>query len=248
VEEGGRRFVRHHIFDFSSTLGASARRPDLARSQSGHLFTWGSSIAHFFTFGLTASDWMRVRYPSLPGVGRFESKLFDPAVWVPESPNPAFEAAGAEDDFWMARHIASLRDGDIEAAVAAGEHSDTRSAAYIADCLKQRRDKIARYAFGRILPLDNFRVQGGVLAWDDLLSRYGYGSAGSLVTEWSRFDNASGAKEPAGRTAALPDAMRDGYWVAEIRGEKANPSRRVAVYLRRKGNRTEIVGKQYPDR
>ena len=66
----------------------------------------------------------------LPAAGRFESERFDPAAWVPEYPNPAFENAQPEDDFWMARQIAALRDGDIDALVETGRYSDPKVAAY----------------------------------------------------------------------------------------------------------------------
>jgi hypothetical protein len=47
-----------------------------------------------------------------------------------------------------------------------------------------------------VLPLDNFRIQDGVLKFDDLEVRYGFRASRALTADWSKFDNHSKATTP----------------------------------------------------
>lgn len=244
VQENGKRYVRHLQLDFGSTLGSASYKPNSPRSGGEYLFSWRNTAINFFTLGFYVPAWARAQYPDLPAAGRFESERFDPATWVPEYPNPAFENAQPEDDFWMAKQIAALRDDDIDALVETGRYTDPKVAAYIAKCLKERRDKIARYAFSRVLPLDNFRIEEGALTWDNLLSKFGYGASEPVVIQWARFDNATGQRYPSHRLPFLPPEMTDGYWVAGLL-QPNRPQQSVSVYVRKRGSQVEIVGKEY---
>ena len=54
-----------------------------------------------------------------------------------------------EDAFWAAKQVAAFTDEEIRAIVQTGEYSDPRAADWIADCLIQRRDKIAAAWLGK---------------------------------------------------------------------------------------------------
>ena len=96
-----------------------------------------------------------------------------------------------EDAFWAAKQVAAFTDDEIRAIVETGEFSDQRAADWIAECLIRRRDKIATAWFGKVLPLDNFRVAGGKLAFDDL-SRYAAGMQLGYEITWASYDNNRG--------------------------------------------------------
>ena len=73
-----------------------------------------------------------------------------------------------DDTFWAAKLVMAFTDGDIRAIVSTGQYSDPAAAAWLAECLIERRNRIGRAYLGRVLPLDNFRIENGELAFDDL--------------------------------------------------------------------------------
>jgi hypothetical protein len=107
--------------------------------------------------------------------------------------------------------------------VRAGAYTDPAAAETIAKVLMERRDKIGRYYFSKILPLDRFDVRDGELRFRDPVN------GGQYAVTWSTFDNASLAKTPiAGASGFRVPPARSRYLVAEITGGKY----RTSVYLR----------------
>jgi len=72
------------------------------------------------------------------------------------------------DGYWGAKIVASFSDGQIVAAVEAAHYDDPRTRDYLVRNLIVRRDKIARYWFDRVAPLDFFHVEDGALRFHDL--------------------------------------------------------------------------------
>jgi hypothetical protein len=245
-DRNGISFVKHYQLDFGSTLGSASYKPNSPRSGGEYLFSWRNASINFLTLGLYVPEWARAEYPDIPSVGRFESKRFDPDAWVPEYPNPAFLNRLPDDEFWMAKQIMNLTDSDIRAIVRAAQYTDPRASEYITTCLIERRNKIGRAAYGRVLPLDRFAIDGGRLVWEDISLKHGFGGVGALAIRWSRFDNAQNRRYPetTATTSELPPMIDDGYWVADITQLSAT-SHRVAVYLRRTSNALRIAGVEY---
>jgi hypothetical protein len=242
VEEKGLNFVRHYQFDFDATLGAGSYRPNNPRSDGEYLFTWRNATLQFLTFGAYVPPWALSKYPDIPSIGRFGSERFQPDRWVPEYPNPAFVNALPDDDFWIARQIMSITDDDLQVIVSAARYSDPGAPMYVAECLARRRDKIGRYAFARVLPLDRFMVQSSRLVWQDLSAQYGFGGSGPIKVEWFDFNNATGAATPLpGATGTWIPSADGPYLLARLTQMNA-PSHVVSVYIRRSGASTEIVG------
>jgi hypothetical protein len=120
----------------------------------------------------------------------------------------------------------------------------------MAECLIQRRHKIGDYWLRRVLPLDDFRVDGSRLHFEDLLVRYKYEPRmQECAVRFERFDNMSGSRSEIRRLAAvrespielLPEmsqAPRGTFFVVNLRkGENL-----VDVFLRSDGRELEIVG------
>jgi hypothetical protein len=92
-------------------------------------------------------------------------------------PHPAFREMTDRDAYWGAKIVASFSNEQITAAVEAAHYDDPRASAYLVANLVVRRDKIARYWFNRIAPLDYFSVQDAVLRFRDLAVDIGLAGA-----------------------------------------------------------------------
>ncbi|HET8547163.1 MAG TPA: hypothetical protein VFL57_04125, partial [Bryobacteraceae bacterium] len=95
----------------------------------------------------------------------------------------------------------------------------------------------------KVLPIDRFELRDGRLEWVDVAAAYGLGAALEIRIHWSEFDNERETVVPVSgeHSARLPDMRADGYWMATL-GSPARPNQRVQVYVRKRGERTEIVG------
>ena len=127
VEENGRRYIRHYLQDFGSTLGSGSTSAQQPRGGYEYLIEKDKIGKGLVTFGLWQRDWMKAKYSELPSVGNIESRVFEAASWKTEYPHPAFDAMDAEDGFWAARIVARFTDEMIRAIVAAAKLSSKRS-------------------------------------------------------------------------------------------------------------------------
>lgn len=224
----GVKYIRHYLLDFGSTLGSASTKANSPRSGL-QFFDWTNSAKNFFSLGLHLPYVDLAKYPKLPSVGRFESKVFRPDEWVPEYPNPAFRNALPDENFWAAKQIMALRDEEIRAIVETGQYSDRRATDWVTKCLIERRDKVGKIFFAKVLPLDKFRLVDGALAWEDLS-----GSSEAVSVQWHSFDNESEKRTLiTGATSAKVPAA-SGFLCAEL-SRAARPSQKVFVYLRPDG-------------
>ncbi len=168
VEKGGRRYVRHYLLDFASTLGAGASGVFPTRCFE-YTFDFPAIIGRALSLGLHQDAWRRVRRPEgLEEIGYFESQLFDPLEFKPLQPNAAFANLTDRDGYWAAKIISTFTDEHLKAIVARGRYRSPEAAEYMARILAERRDKIARAFFDRIPPIDFFTVAGSVVRFRDL--------------------------------------------------------------------------------
>ncbi len=270
VEEDGRRYIRHYLLDFGATLGSGSTH--IKPRQAGYeYYVEGDKILKgIFTFGLWAPDWTKAEYPDYPAVGRYEADFFEPWLWKPKYPNPAFDRMDAADAFWAANIVSRFTDEMIRAIVAAGKISDPEAAAYLTQVLTERRDKVVRYWISRTNPLDSFDVQRRAdsqlqLTFDNAAVRLGAAPQGArYVVRWSALDNLLGQERPWGRVdlegarAGVPhaswgpvDDVGDRYTVAAIRTVHADYphwNEPVVVTLRDRAGDVRVVGIERPRR
>ncbi|MBK9169384.1 MAG: hypothetical protein IPM24_18240 [Bryobacterales bacterium] len=241
VDEGRLRYIKHFLIDFGATLGSGTIGPKSPRAGHAPMFRFRNAAMHTLTLGFSIEPWMRIRYPDLPGVGRFDAESFDPATWEPAHTNAAFASRLPADDFWAVRRILAFRDDEIAALVRTGEFSDSRAADWLTECLIERRDRIGRYVFEQSLPLDEFRVEGGRLRFTDLAVRHGFAPERAYEISWTVFDNERGIKAPlpGERTAAVPSVRTRFLAAAILDSGQGEP---LTVYLRRRAGRWEPVG------
>lgn len=228
VKEGDVQYLKHYLLDFGSTLGSGSQRANSPRS-GAYFFGWKTSGYQLVTLGLDPPYWARAHFEYYPAVGRIESRRFDPERWVPEYPNPAFLNRLPDDEFWAAKQVMAFTDEEIRALVSTGEISDPKAAAYLTRILIERRDKIGKVYFAKVLPFDRFRVENGQLQWDDLSA-----SVKDAQVSWFRFNNETGEK------TAAPALGSGGYWLAEI-SAASRPKQTISVYIRQDGE-PRVIG------
>lgn len=223
VNDGGRPVVRHHLIDFGSTLGSGSTGPQTRRAGNEFLWEARPTFVTMLTLGLYVRPWVRVPYPDLPSIGRFESTYYRPEAWKPEYPNPAFRNARPEDRFWAARIISRIPDDAVKAIVGTARYSDPRATEYMTETLLARRAKVLNAWLNGTNPVVNVTLSAeGSLSFENAAEEAGMEKAAERYTvQWSRFDNAAGTHAPAGelqtitsRTATAPRGLLAADYVA----------------------------------
>jgi len=196
VGEPGRRYVRHYLIDFGSTLGSGSVSAQKPRAGWEYMWEPGNAVKRMATLGLWDKHWIQVKYPYHPSVGRFESEWFDPKSWKPEYPNPAFLNATDEDTYWAAKIVMAFTNEEIRAIVKTGQLSDPAAEKYLADTLIARRDKIGRAWLVPMNSFDNFAIVEGELEFEHLASRLDLAPEPAYQAQWFAIDAGSGMRRP----------------------------------------------------
>ena len=190
------------------------------------------------TFGFATEPWRRAKGdPGIPAVGNFESAAYRPEQFKTLQEQPAFRAMSDRDGYWGAKIVASFSRDQIAAAIDAAGYDDPRAKTYLLKTLMARREKVMRYWFREVAPLDFFEVKDGRLSFHDLAKDVGITGSRSYVVE---IDSESAGPD-VDRTVRLktpeipldtiaPDATHLELHMS-IEGSKAKP---VKVELSRK--------------
>jgi hypothetical protein len=204
VTENSRAHVRHYLLDFNAALGSAGVGLRERRDGYEYLAEFGPTGKALPALGFSIRPWMTIRYPTLRGIGRFESKRFVPEEWRPRVPNPAYVRSRPDDTFWAALKLMALSDDLIRAAVRAGKYTDPRAEQFLADALIERRDKIGRAWLTAVNPIvDPALAEDGTLTFQNPAVEFAFAPepSGYHVT-WFRFDNVTGESSPAGESSA----------------------------------------------
>jgi hypothetical protein len=175
-KQGGNQYIKHYLIDMGSTLGSNNIIPHAPKYGNEYLVDPRTIGLQFITLGIYVKPWefeMGHLNPEFPAVGYYESKIFDPGEWYPTYPNPAFEYCTFRDAYWGAKMVTAFTDEEIRAIVETAKMSDARAKEYLIRTMIERRDKIGRYWFERMNPLDKFRFEKSpageiTLAFSDL--------------------------------------------------------------------------------
>lgn len=246
LKDNNTPFIRHYIEDFLTFLGSGFNRDKEAREGFESLFSLRQTLKNFAGVGIYSPEWQRIDYPPVESIGRFESSLFDPSTWQPNYPVAALANHLPDDDYWAARLLMAFTEEDIRTIVEAAQYSDPRAGDWIAQCLIERRDKIGRYYFERVLPLDHFRLEGIHLRFEDLAVSYGFHPVREYSIKWSEFDNITGKHQTivSQGDREIPEDARAAetgtYYSAEISADE--PEKIITVYIRKEGNSFKLVG------
>jgi hypothetical protein len=244
---GGVTRIRHYLIDFTRSLGSGilggaklsweGNEPALPK-----LREIGRNIAGM---GVVTPAWMKAKYPKhLREVGAFEGNTFDPEEWSTNHSIAPFANRLPDDAFWAAKQVMAFTDEEIRAIVRTGEYGK-EAEDWITAALIERRNRIGRTFFARVLPLDGFRLAGNTLAFDDLATKYGFTTAPTYSVDWSAFDNAKNVMlDRLGTGASLPpsaQAIAPGSYVA-ARVSAGDAAMYVDVFLRKRADGFDVVG------
>src|SRR5262249_7194296 len=86
----------------------------------------------------------------------------------PLLPYQPFRERTQRDEYWGAKLVASFSDAQIAAAIDAAGYEDPRAQPFLLRTLIERRNKVMRYWFERVAPLDFFAIEAGELTFRDL--------------------------------------------------------------------------------
>jgi hypothetical protein len=142
VEENGRRFLRHYLIDFGSTLGSDTIFPNLPIVGHEHQVDMREAAKVLLTAGIYEPPWREPRQAKHRSVGIYSAEDFNPRRWKQNFPLVAFENMTEADAEWAAEIVASFSDEQIRAAVETGELSDPAAEEYLVKQIAARRDKI----------------------------------------------------------------------------------------------------------
>jgi len=171
-------YVMHYLVDFGKALGVQAL---VARRRSGgqqYALDLKDIAKSTVSLGLWKRPWEDKSWPDLRGVGIFESRIYSPGSWKPNSPQYVpFLESDRFDNFWAAKILIRFTPAQLRAAVEQGRYSDPRTVDYITTTLIERQRKTARHWFDRVAPLDRFAVEATGptdqrLCFEDLALRY----------------------------------------------------------------------------
>jgi hypothetical protein len=199
--EGGKKYVKHYMFDFGSILGSGTKFAQRHRAGNEYILEWAPGWLTLATLGGYVRPWMRIDYPDVPAsVGRFEGDAFEPLVWRPEYPNPAFDNMRADDAFWAARVVSKFSDQAIRAIVQKARYSDPRATEYMTATIIKRRDKVLKTWLTSVNPLVDLAMDasGDLTFTNAAVDARVATSATSYRISWARFDNTTGAATRVG--------------------------------------------------
>ena len=254
--DGGRRYVKHYMFDFGSIMGSGTVFAQRHRAGNEYIVDWAPGWLTLATLGLYTRDWLHIDYPDVPpSVGRFEGHSFDPLKWRPEYPNAAFDNMRADDAFWAARIVSRFSDADIRAIVSKARYSDPRATDYMTATLIERRNKVLKTWLTVTNPLVDFALgSDGTLTFTNAAVAAGVATpAAEYQVRWLRFDNSSGSATGAiettttGTRAAAPPQVLAGAEFLQVEIASQHPqfsewSTPVTVHFRRGSAGWDLVG------
>ena len=160
------------------------------------------------TLGLYVRPWVKVEYPDLPAIGRFESTYFRPENWKPEYTNTAFLNARPDDRFWAGGIVAAVSEHAVRAMVGTARFSDPHATEYMIDTLLARRSKVLKAWLNDTNPLVSPSLGAdGTLTFTNAAEDAGVGPSRRALHDSvvERVDNASGARTAIGSEQTFTD-------------------------------------------
>ena len=158
INENSRRYIKHYLIDFGSTLGSSVEGPMPAFRGHENEFDSRAAFSNLFTLGLNVRDWEKAPEILYPSIGRFGTWGFHPGKTAMNYSNPAFSYRTNLDGYWGAKLVMSFTDEQIAVAVRQGQYSDPDAESHLLEVLKQRRDITGSYWFSKVNCMDNFTL------------------------------------------------------------------------------------------
>jgi hypothetical protein len=176
IERNGGGYLKHYLINFRNILGSDGNKPKLPKKGYDHKFDIRDIGTATITLGAKKREWKESKPYKYNSIGYFESEIFKPREFAPIYSNPAFENLTIQDAYWGAKTVMAFRDNDLKALVDAARYSDSSAVLYLLRTLKERRDKIGKYWFSQVNPIDYPDVKYDndkfIVTFEDLLIKY----------------------------------------------------------------------------
>ncbi len=182
IEDNGRKYIKHHLLDFGSTLGSTTQGPMEPYKGQESDFDFGRAAINFLSLGVVIRGWEKAEDIEIPSIGRIEAETFSPDDTKMNYNVPAFTFRTRLDGYWGAKLVMSFSDEQLEYIVREGQYSDPRGETILLEVLKARRDKTGRFWFSKVNCLDHFQIDDLSDGTQKLLFT-DLGVAGKLWTE-----------------------------------------------------------------
>jgi hypothetical protein len=254
-------YIDHYVQDFGNTLGANGTSIHQPIQGQAYLIDPRYMLVSALSLGGYVTPWETIEAEvPYPAAGYFRADIFKPGRWVPTHPLPPFENMTLRDAFWGAKQVMSFSNEDIQAIVATGKYSNPKAEEYITETLIARRDKIGRYWFAKINPLDRFQVDIASdslqLSFDDLavtsklVDASAHQYAAKVTLGRKILEDELHASRPA-FTVSLNETIIDSNqktvlkFLIRTKGDPpAGNGKTVAVYVEIQGDESRVVGIQ----
>ncbi len=161
IETGdGVGYVRHNVIDFGDSFGSIWEYEGITR-RLGHAYYLDFPYLgeDFVTLGLIGRPWDDPDYGRAgPALGYFGVARFEPDLWRPGYPNPAFGRMSERDAAWMARIVAQIDDEMLDTLIAQARIENEVVREELTRILRGRREKILRRWLRELSPLTRPRI------------------------------------------------------------------------------------------
>ncbi len=168
VGEPGEGYVKHHLIDFASTLGTFGAEP-VKRFGYEYGIDLPPMLGRYLALGFHEDAWVALERPEgLDEVGMLDVEIFEPQKWKPDLPHSGMANLTAADGYWAAKVLSGFTVDHIRTMVGEGQYQNPEAVEFLVEALRGRQEKIVRYWFNEVPPLDFFQVDGTVVRYTDL--------------------------------------------------------------------------------
>ncbi|MFT3692952.1 MAG: hypothetical protein QM831_07415 [Kofleriaceae bacterium] len=170
TDKTGGHYLMHYLVDFGLALGVYGYDQLDPSDQYANTVAPEVFLKSLVSLGFWTKPWEGADGALIRGVGRFESRHFQPLTWKDRYPYRPFDRIEPADAFWASKIILKFTEPQLRAAVEMGAYKDPRAVDYLTKTLYERARKTAYAWFGTLSPLDNFQLTDeGTLCFDDLM-------------------------------------------------------------------------------
>jgi len=185
----GNSYVKHFLLDFASCFGSDGQYPKSPIKGYANVHDLRDAMVSILTLGLKRWPWEKAEPIKYREIGYFESESFEPNKFDPIVTNPAFENKTDRDAYWAAKIVMAWTDERLRDLISTAEYNDPEVEENLFRTVRERRDKIGRYWFSRVNPLDYFRVEEDIdhglrIDFEDLWVKYGLGEQAGVKYRW----------------------------------------------------------------
>jgi hypothetical protein len=175
VDEGGRKFLRHYLIDFGSTLGGGKSPMEYFHGREYEI-DGANMLKELATLGFYVTPDEKDAPLVFPSVGIFSADDFKPKDWKPSFHVMPFDNMTDEDAFWATRVILSFTNDELLNIVNTAEYARPEATDYVLRTLLERRRLIAAHWLEDVNPISNFALdvgqEGIALKFNDLMAEH----------------------------------------------------------------------------